>query len=147
MPENRGWSRRFGAAVLVLFLAVGSGVVSAQDRRAEPGSAPLPGRGSIVVEGYVRVVDGSSIEVLLDGRRAAVGVVGIETPQANTRCGEEAATRLRDLIRDAIQCRHHPVDDPMCRCADEPSDGHGAAARRIDEGSTKDHRGITRGST
>ena len=70
------------AVVVALVLSVGPSV-SAQ--------APSRGAGPLNVSGPVRVIDGDTLEVYIDGRQTAIGVIGIKAPRGNTACGRKAA--------------------------------------------------------
>jgi endonuclease YncB( thermonuclease family) len=64
---------------------------------ATAAQAPARGTGSIDLTGSVRVVDGDTLDVEIDGHRAAVGLIGIKAPMANTDCGKTAAAFLQEL--------------------------------------------------
>jgi micrococcal nuclease len=81
-------------------MAAATGLVTAQ--------APAPGGGPVTIAGPVRVIDGDTLEVRIDGRRVGVGLIGIEAPQGNTPCGKEAAATLARLVAGGLTL----VDDP-----------------------------------
>jgi endonuclease YncB( thermonuclease family) len=58
--------------------------------RAAETAEPVPARVN-------RVIDGDSIDAQIDGRQAALGYLGAETPPLNQPCGREAAARNREL--------------------------------------------------
>jgi glucose/arabinose dehydrogenase len=58
--------------------------------------APPHGLGPFTVSD-VRVIDGDSIEVLIQGARAAVRLAGVDAPEGNTACGRAATAQLQAL--------------------------------------------------
>ncbi|MCC7372444.1 MAG: hypothetical protein IT306_28790, partial [Chloroflexi bacterium] len=48
--------------------------------RVGPGGAPPAGSGSVDVTGYVRVIDGDTLEVGIEGSRMGVGILGLAAP-------------------------------------------------------------------
>jgi endonuclease YncB( thermonuclease family) len=60
--------------------------------------APAKGSGSFEITGPVRVIDGDTIEIYVDGRQMAVGILGVKVPPANTSCGRRAAQFTQDLL-------------------------------------------------
>src|SRR5262245_48077819 len=70
---------------------------------APPGGAPAPGSGDREVAGYVRVIDGDSLEPKIDGQRVAVGLIGLEAPQGNTACGRAATGALQGLVARGVR--------------------------------------------
>jgi endonuclease YncB( thermonuclease family) len=49
-----------------------------------------------------RVVDGSSLDTHVAGKRTAVGYLGAETPALNQPCGREALERNQQLAGDGV---------------------------------------------
>jgi endonuclease YncB( thermonuclease family) len=81
------------AAGGVLALMLGAGcLLQAQ--------APPQGSGNFQIQGPVRVIDGDTLEIFINGRQTAVGVIGIKAPWGNTTCGQTAIATLRALIRN-----------------------------------------------
>jgi endonuclease YncB( thermonuclease family) len=79
--------------VVVLSLIIQPTPAAGQEadvKRVPPGGAPPAGSGPVDVPGFVRVIDGDTIEFYLDGSRAGngslvgVGLIGVEAPQGNT---------------------------------------------------------------
>src|SRR5690349_17450350 len=66
--------------------------------RVPAGGAPPEGSGSIDWTGFIRVIDGDTVEILLNGNRVGVAIAGIKAPEVNTPCGVQAATYLRSLL-------------------------------------------------
>src|SRR5918992_1197218 len=90
---------------LVLSVAVDTvqlvrGSVAVAEERGQRDGAPGRG-GPISLTSFVRVVDGQSIDAVIDGRRVAIAVHGIDAPQGNTSCGKQAADALRSATRAA----------------------------------------------
>ena len=84
--------RRRGLTGLVLVLVVGALAGARLGLPAFPGADEVP---------VVRVVDGDTIRVRLDGREAAVRYIGIATPEVGSRAepvGREATARNRELV-------------------------------------------------
>jgi endonuclease YncB( thermonuclease family) len=88
--------------VLVASLLVGSTDIRAQ--------APPPGSGPFDISGFVRVIDGDTVELYIEGHRTGVGIIGIATSMGNTPCGREATNFLRSLIAGgAIRLEEDPT--------------------------------------
>jgi glucose/arabinose dehydrogenase len=64
--------------------------------------APALGSGPVRVSGYVRVIDGETIEAQIRGRRVAIGLIGIAAPQGNTACGKLATKALQQLVQGGM---------------------------------------------
>ena len=64
--------------------------------------APLRGTGSHSIDGPVRVIEGDTLEVRIEGRRVGVLVAGITAPHANTPCGQQAAAALQALVESGV---------------------------------------------
>src|SRR5262245_43756499 len=78
-------------------LGVLLGPDSANVPRVAAGGAPPPGSGPLTVEGFVRVYDGDTVEVQMHGTRMVLGVIGIDAPEGNTACGQQAAGMMWQL--------------------------------------------------
>jgi glucose/arabinose dehydrogenase len=92
-------------------MVVGSlGSVWAIDQPAGPGGAPDPKRGPFQPTGFVRVVDGDSLEMLIDGRRVAVGVLGIDAAPFGTPCGGAARAELQSLVGKGVALEDDPAN-------------------------------------
>ncbi|MGH3117192.1 MAG: PQQ-dependent sugar dehydrogenase, partial [Gaiellales bacterium] len=70
-----------------------------------PGAAPS---GAINFRGFVRVIDGDTIEINLNGRRVGIGILGIDAPQGNTPCGRQATSLLEQLVADGLTLDDDP---------------------------------------
>jgi endonuclease YncB( thermonuclease family) len=71
--------------------------------RIGPGGALAVKRGPKEVRGFVRVIDGDTLDVNIDGQRVAVGLLGVRAPQANTECGIEATKALQALVKGGLR--------------------------------------------
>ena len=82
-----------------------------------PGGAPDPKSGPFRPDGFVRVVDGDSIEVLIDGRRTAIGIQGLDAPALDTPCGAAARAELKSLVGRGVILEDDPgtTIDPQGR--------------------------------
>ncbi len=68
-----------------------------------PGGALAINRGPKEIRGFVRVIDGDTLDVNIDGQRVAVGLVGVRAPQGNTECGIEATKQLQALVKGGLR--------------------------------------------
>jgi endonuclease YncB( thermonuclease family) len=100
MRRPRTQLARALATMLGLIFVIGSlGTVRAIDQRsAEPSGAPEPKTGPFRPTGFVRVIDGSTLEATVDGKRIGVGVLGIDAPSYGTGCGDAARAQLQSLV-------------------------------------------------
>ena len=73
-----------------------------------PGGAPAPGSGPRQIAGYIRVIDGDTVEAWIDGKRVAIGILGVDAPQGNTDCGRQATALLRQLARGIWNLEEDP---------------------------------------
>ena len=101
--------RLFVALVALLVMAGLPPAMAQQPPAAPPGGAPPAGRGPYEVMGFVRVWDGDTIDVRINGTRVLVGLIGIDAPMGNTPCGREAAARLRALVRGGVRLEEDPA--------------------------------------
>jgi endonuclease YncB( thermonuclease family) len=56
----------------------------------------------------MRVIDGSTLDVSIDGVRTAVGYLGIDTPPLNAACGPEARNRNQLLVGGQVLLQEEP---------------------------------------
>jgi endonuclease YncB( thermonuclease family) len=103
-------SRRVAAPAAAIFLAL-TPLISAQ--------APPPGSGSFDITGPIRVIDGDTLEVYIEGRQSGLGIIGIRAPMGNTACGKAALAHLRGLIARGM------------RLDEDPQIGYDARKRRM----------------
>ena len=106
-------------ALLVLLLVVAAeGPIEAHEghgghkasgvKRVKAGGAPPAGSGPISVTGPVRVIDGDTLEVDINGSRVGVDLIGVDTPQGNTRCGKLATAQLQAMVADGVRLEEEP---------------------------------------
>ncbi|OFW17193.1 MAG: hypothetical protein A3F70_09800 [Acidobacteria bacterium RIFCSPLOWO2_12_FULL_67_14] len=60
--------------------------------------APPPGSGPVHFSGFVRVIDGDTFEVYINGHQTGIGIIGIKAPMGNTACGMAATQALWELM-------------------------------------------------
>jgi endonuclease YncB( thermonuclease family) len=76
-----------------LMLATATGLVPTVFAQAPP-----RGSGEVQITGFVRVIDGDTLEIYVNGKRTGVGLIGIKAPLGNTACGKSAAQFLQGLL-------------------------------------------------
>ena len=104
--RSLGWPASIAILGLVVPVLLGMGAampgrIFAEDERLPPGGASPRGSGPINLGAFVRVVDGRSIDAVINGSRVAIGVLGVDVPQGNTSCGRQATDALKSLARAA----------------------------------------------
>jgi endonuclease YncB( thermonuclease family) len=55
-----------------------------------------------------RVIDGSTLDAEVNGRRVAIGYLGVDTPPANQPCGQAALARNRELAGERVLLMSDP---------------------------------------
>jgi glucose/arabinose dehydrogenase/endonuclease YncB( thermonuclease family) len=87
-----------------MFLGIASlATISAQAQ------APPPGSGSIDLGGYIRVIDGDTIETRINGRLVGIGIIGVRAARGNTPCGQLAINQLQALSQSrALRLEEDP---------------------------------------
>jgi endonuclease YncB( thermonuclease family) len=55
-----------------------------------------------------RVIDGSTLDAEINGRRVAVGYLGVATEPANQECGRQALQRNRELVGERVLLMSDP---------------------------------------
>jgi endonuclease YncB( thermonuclease family) len=95
---------RFPLARLVsLVLATGLALVG-PSAAAQPVTDEDP-----TPEAFVsRVIDGSTLDAEVNGRRVAIGYLGVDTPPANQPCGQVALERNRELAGERVLLMSDP---------------------------------------
>ena len=83
---------------ILLFVAVSGMSPASSAAPRVPGPPPATGE----LEGYVRAVDGNTVDARLDGRRVGIEIIGIRAARANTPCGRAATAYLQSLIDDGV---------------------------------------------
>lgn len=94
-------------AVLITLLVPITG--DGNDSTGAPAAAPTLGAvfrrqdpGSLTRARVLRVVDGDTIDVVLDGQVERVRYFGVDTPERNQRCYDEARRRNRELVDEEV---------------------------------------------
>jgi micrococcal nuclease len=120
LPWSRGEDRRHIAllwpllvllALLVGFLqllSTGGGATSQATptpTTAAPTQAPFvfPNPASLQQATLVRIIDGDTIDVTIDGEERRVQYYGIEAPETGKKCSEEAKARNTELLGTSIR--------------------------------------------
>lgn len=115
------------AMALVLIPPSGS-FLSAQT--APPGGAPPAGSGPIELDGYIRAIQGDTLDARTVRGRVAIGVVGIRAPRGKTPCAREATAFVQALVESGA------------RVEDEPGLVFDARSRRMFHVNTLDGRSV-----
>jgi endonuclease YncB( thermonuclease family) len=63
-------------------------------------AAPAGAKAPVELEGYVRAIQGDTLDARMSNRRVGIGIIGIQTPQGNTACGKEATAFAQALVND-----------------------------------------------
>ncbi|MGH2351160.1 MAG: thermonuclease family protein, partial [Chloroflexota bacterium] len=109
-----GSNRRlvWGLVALVLIAGVAPLALSqprpVEAQRVPPGGAPPAGSGDIEVDGFVRVIDGDTIETYINGQRTGIGLIGVDASQGNTPCGRQATAQLWGLVGGGVRLEEDP---------------------------------------
>jgi endonuclease YncB( thermonuclease family) len=78
------------------------GLVGLTSGRADEPQPPSRGA-SIVLAQPPRVIDGDTLDAIIEGHRVSVGLAGLAAPVGNTECGRRAADYLRELLADGVR--------------------------------------------
>ena len=95
------------------------------------GGAPPGDTGPIELSGFVRAVDGDTVDTRIQRRRIGVGIIGIKAPPGNTPCGRQAGAYLQELISGG-----------GVRLVGEPGMTFDARSRRLYHMTTGDGRSV-----
>ena len=85
----------------------------------------------------VRVIDGDTLDVLINGTKHRVRLFGIDTPERGEKCYREATSRMRELSGDVVNIESGPrTEDRYGRLLFYlyTQDGESIDARLIQEG-------------
>jgi endonuclease YncB( thermonuclease family) len=97
-----------------------------------PAGGASPGdTGPIELSGFVRAVDGDTVDARIGRRRIGVGIIGIKAPPGNTPCGRQAGAYLQELISGG-----------GVRLVEEPGVTFDARSRRLYHIMTGDGRSV-----
>jgi glucose/arabinose dehydrogenase/endonuclease YncB( thermonuclease family) len=108
------WGARLGLVIAALALLAamlphaGLRPTPAAAQRVPPGGAPPAGSGPIDFDGPVRVIDGDTIEIYVNGNRTGIGLLGIDAPQLNSACGQQAAGTMWGLTKNGLRLEEDP---------------------------------------
>jgi endonuclease YncB( thermonuclease family) len=86
------------ATYLVAVLMLASTLWSATSSGDEPESDE-----PMVDASVTRVIDGSSLDAHVDGKRTALGYLGVDVPGLHQPCGQEAFNRNRELVGSRVR--------------------------------------------
>jgi glucose/arabinose dehydrogenase/endonuclease YncB( thermonuclease family) len=78
-----------------------AGVLSGQGQGQEK-HEPRPKKGPVDYRGFVRVIDGDTVEIYLNGSQVGVGLIGVSAPSAVTPCGKQASAMLKQLSKGGL---------------------------------------------
>ena len=81
-------------SLLAFLVLVGLTGIPGELQAAPGGTAPVE------LEGYVRAIQGDTLDARMSNRRVGIGIIGIQTPQGNTACGKEATAFAQALVND-----------------------------------------------
>ncbi len=73
---------------------------AAQTERPAPDSEQLVG--------YIRVIQGDTMDARNAQGRVGIGVIGVKAPNGNTLCGKEATAFTEELVSDGVQLYEEP---------------------------------------
>jgi endonuclease YncB( thermonuclease family) len=120
-----------GRSLVAIVVACGPGVALAQTGAPTSGTPPS-GAGPLEARGYIRAVDGDTMDTRIGRLRVGVGIIGIKAPAGNTPCGRQATQYLQQLVSG---------DGPV-RLDEEPGLTLDARSRRLYHATTADGRSI-----
>jgi endonuclease YncB( thermonuclease family) len=114
-----------------------------------PANAPAADSGPVALKGYIRVIDGKTLESYIGGKRVGIGLIGVDAPQGNTACGREATARLEALVKGGLELDDDPsftFDDRFRRMYTATThDGRSVAKELVSRGVARaDKRGKER---
>jgi len=90
------------ALILVTLVLQGAQPTPASAATAPDPHGPAPGSGTKTTPPFVRVLDGKSIETILDGAQIDIVIVGIDVSPGNSACGKEATRQLTALAQGGL---------------------------------------------
>ena len=100
MTEGACWRLVRLASLGAVAVSLVSSLGSFAAHGAPPGGAPPEGSGPLQLEGYVRVIQGDTLDARSVRGRVAIGIIGVRTPLGNTPCGREATAFVQGLLSD-----------------------------------------------
>jgi endonuclease YncB( thermonuclease family) len=60
------------------------------------------------VDGYVRAIQGDTLDARKALKRVGIGIVGVKAPSGNTACGREATAFVQRLVSDGVRLVEEP---------------------------------------
>jgi endonuclease YncB( thermonuclease family) len=120
-----------GRSLLALFVIYGPGIALAQTS-APRSAAPPSGAGPLEARGYIRAIDGDTMDTRIGQLRVGVGIIGIRAPAGNTPCGRQATQYLQQLVSG----------DGVVQLVEEPGLTLDARSRRLYHVTTGDGRSV-----
>ena len=71
----------------------------------------------VELQGYVRAIQGDTLDARLSNRRIGIGIAGIQAPTGNTPCGKEATVFVQGLVNDGAMVEEEAglASDPYRR--------------------------------
>jgi endonuclease YncB( thermonuclease family) len=71
----------------------------------------------VELQGYVRAIQGDTLDARLSNRRIGIGIAGIQAPTGNTPCGKEATAFVQGLVNDGAMVEEEAglASDPYRR--------------------------------
>jgi endonuclease YncB( thermonuclease family) len=60
------------------------------------------------LEGYVRAVQGDTLDARHAGVRIGIGIIGVKAPSLNAPCGRQAVAFTQDLVSDGVRLVEEP---------------------------------------
>jgi endonuclease YncB( thermonuclease family) len=73
-----------------------------------PEAASTANRAPVELQGYVRAIQGDTLDARMGNKRVGIGIVGIQAPQGNTACGKEATAFAQSLVNDGATVQEQP---------------------------------------
>ncbi|MBI3968024.1 MAG: PQQ-dependent sugar dehydrogenase, partial [Chloroflexi bacterium] len=107
-------TRRLLTALVALAVALGGGWLLAAgtlglSTGGPTGAAARPPSEPELIATVIRVIDGESVEGLVQGRRTAIGYLGLAAPYENQPCGLAAKARNQELAGRQIRLQADPA--------------------------------------
>lgn len=88
----------WGPGIVAVLTFVGLAGISGDLYAQAPVAIEPPVSGEL--KGYVRAIQGDTLDARLGNRRVGIEIIGIKAPRGNTPCGKEATAFLQTLVED-----------------------------------------------
>lgn len=82
-----------------------AGLASPQTGGPAGGTPPSSG---IQLEGYIRAIQGDTLDAGNARGRIGIGIIGVKVPGGNTPCGKQATAFTQDFVSDGVQLTEEP---------------------------------------